>query len=796
LALISRNPLFRYGFAVACVAAATLVSFTIQETTSWRSPYLTFIPAIILSAYAGTGPGMLAVLLAATASPTLLQRTTGSFNPHDSNAWFTEFMFVLVTTMMVVICRNARLAKISAEIADERSRQHERQKLAKSEELETVLKAVPAAIFIAHDRACEQVTGSSNAYKILGMPEGVNVSMTPGPAGNLPPITVRGPQDQPISAENMPLQKAAAGLAQRDVQFDVIRADGTRVALFGNSEPLFDSNGTPRGAVGAFVDVTNVLAAERAAHKAAERFRIMADTAPVMVWMDDTNKSCVWVNKPWMAFTGRTMEQEAGKGWTQSMHPDDRERCRQNYDTHFDDRKPFAIEYRLRRADGEYRWVLDQGIPLYEGEGSTFSGYIGSCIDITDRRLAEEQKAALLDAERAARMESERIGRMKDEFLGTLSHELRTPLSAILGWSQMLTRGESDPEQVKQGLEAIARNARAQTQIIEDLLDMSRIISGKIRLNVQPINPCDVVEAAIESIQPAAEAKKIRLVKVIDPLAGPVSGDPGRLQQVVWNLLTNAIKFTPAAGKVEVVLQRVNSHVEICVADTGAGIKPEFLPHVFERFRQDDSSTTRKHGGLGIGLSIVKQLVELHGGSVQVSSDGENCGATFVVALPMAVTRVDAAEERRHPTAIDGNVRYEPPRLDGVRVLVVDDDADTRFLIQRIFGLYGAVVTVAGSGADALLAVVGERPQIIVSDIGMPMMDGFEFIRRVRALPAEQGASTPAIALTAFARSEDRQRALMAGYQMHMAKPVEPAELVIACGSLVGRSTAAIPQSV
>jgi PAS domain S-box-containing protein len=430
----------------------------------------------------------------------------------------------------------------------------------------------------------------------------------------------------------------------------------------------------------------------------------MADTAPVLVWMDDVNKSCVWLNKPWLDFTGHTTDQDTGSGWTQVVHPDDLGTWRETYDASFEARKPFAVEYRIRRHDGEYRWIIDHGIPLYEGPNGAFSGYIGSCIDITERRAAEEQKGALLDAERAARMESERVGRMKDEFLSTLSHELRTPLSAILGWSQMLTRGKSDPEQVKQGLEAIARNARAQTQIIEDLLDMSRIINGKIRLNVQSVMPGEVVESAIESILPAAEAKDVKVTKLIDPLAGPVSGDPGRLQQIVWNLLTNAIKFTPTGGKVEVLVQRVNSHVEIVVTDTGVGIAASFMPHVFERFRQVDGSTTRRHGGLGIGLSIVKQLVELHGGTVQVSSEGDNRGTTFVVALPMTVTRLsNDPEERRHPTtSANGDAQTEPPRLDGVRMLVVDDDADTRLLIQRIFQNCGAEVVVGASATEGL----------------------------------------------------------------------------------------------
>ena len=398
---------------------------------------------------------------------------------------------------------------------------------------------------------------------------------------------------------------------------------------------------------------------------------------------------------------------------------------------------------------------------------------------------AERQR--LFDAERAARAEAERVSRIKDEFLATLSHELRTPLNAILGWSHVLLARKGGDDDLKRGLETIARNARAQTQLIEDLLDMSRIVSGKVRLDVQPLDLASVVDAAVDSVRPSAEAKGIRLQKILDPLAGPVSGDPNRLQQVVWNLLSNAIKFTPKGGKVEVLLAKVNSHLEVSVRDSGQGINTDFLPYVFDRFRQADASSTRTYSGLGLGLSIVKQLVELHGGSVQAKSEGVNCGATFIVRLPLAPVRF--GESREHPTAMRlSGVDWEQIPLDGVTVVVVDDEADAREFIKQVLVQCGAAVTTASSADEGLQLLQAQRPHVVVSDIGMPDKDGYEFMRDLRRIGAAEGGNTPAIALTAFARSEDRTRAMVAGYQIHISKPVEPQELIATVASLAGRT--------
>jgi signal transduction histidine kinase/ActR/RegA family two-component response regulator len=405
-------------------------------------------------------------------------------------------------------------------------------------------------------------------------------------------------------------------------------------------------------------------------------------------------------------------------------------------------------------------------------------------------RQAAEERRLLLESEQVARGEAERANSLKDEFLATVSHELRTPLNAILGWAHLLRTGTMSDAQHQQGLEVIERNARAQTQLIEDLLDMSRIISGKMRLDIQSVDPSAFIEAAIQTVRPSAEAKGIRLSTLLDPGAGPVNGDPGRLQQVVWNLLSNAIKFTDRNGRVQVVLERVNSHIEIAVADTGVGIKPEFLPHVFDRFRQEKASRTRTAAGLGLGLSIVKHLVELHGGSLRAISAGEGQGATFTVCLPLTVVQREGQPGHRlHPKGPSPtSPLFRPPDLSGIKVLVVDDQPDARDMIKRVLEDSEADVMTAGSAAEALRAVEEGRPDVLVSDIGMPEVDGYELLRRIRALGPRSGGPLPAIALTAFARSEDRTRALRAGFLAHVAKPVEPSELLATIASVVGRA--------
>ncbi len=409
--------------------------------------------------------------------------------------------------------------------------------------------------------------------------------------------------------------------------------------------------------------------------------------------------------------------------------------------------------------------------------------------DISERKRAEDEKSQLLASEQLARAQAEHASRMKDEFLATLSHELRTPLNAILGWSQILRHGPRDAADLEAGLDTIERNTRVQTQLVEDLLDMSRIISGKLRLDIQRVSPDTIIRAAIETLRPTAQAKAIHLEHHLDPAAGPVAADPGRLQQIVWNLLSNAIKFTPRAGHVRVSLQRVESHVQITVTDTGHGIAADFLPYVFDRFRQADASTTRHHGGLGLGLSVVKQLVDLHGGSVHVASPGAGQGATFTVNLPLTAVLASANDQSNQASQTLPPINGQHIDLAGIRVLVVDDEPDAIELIKRVLEDCHATVLTATSANVALELVRQHKPDLLVSDIGMPDRDGYDLIRDIRALFADDDARLPAIALTAFARSEDRTRAMLAGYQVHLAKPIEAQELIATVATLVGRTS-------
>jgi PAS domain S-box-containing protein len=447
-------------------------------------------------------------------------------------------------------------------------------------------------------------------------------------------------------------------------------------------------------------------------------------------------------------------------------------------------------EFELALPDGRAVVVSVTKALSVGPDGATYVE--GLVTDITKRKRAEEERERLLASERAARADAEVANRMKDEFLATLSHELRTPLNAILGWVQILRRPQMQEEQLPVGLETIERNARVQTRLIEDLLDMSRIMSGKIRLDVQDLELATVVEGVIESFRPAVENKRLTIQTAFDARCGTVKADSRRLQQVVWNLLSNAIKFTPEGGLVRVEVRRDGSRIRIKIADNGQGISPEFLPRIFERFRQADQSSTRMHGGLGLGLAIVRHLVELHGGTVSAHSDGPGKGACFELLLP--VVALVSRDELRQST----RTRQEPPAehetneapwLDGVHCLVVDDDADSRDLMRRVLEEQSAKVTTAASALQALDVMEATVPTVLVSDIGMANVDGYDLIARIRALPPERGGKVRAIAVTAFARSEDRARALQAGYDDYLSKPLEPWRLVRRVAQLAGRTT-------
>jgi PAS domain S-box-containing protein len=436
------------------------------------------------------------------------------------------------------------------------------------------------------------------------------------------------------------------------------------------------------------------------------------------------------------------------------------------------------------RKDGSRLWVSGMVNPLRD-EAGNLVGYVKVAREDDEeaavRKRAEENREEDLERERVARSESEDASRMKDEFIALISHELRSPLNAILGWTRILRQGRPDEELYLRATEIIERSARMQSQLIDDLMDTARIVRGKLKLEVQPVNLAPLIEKAMDVVRPAADAKGITLDAVLDREADQITGDPDRLQQVVWNLLSNAVKFTTEGGRVEVNLGRVDPYIQISVRDTGCGINPEFMPYLFERYRQADASAARRKGGLGLGLSLVRQLVEMHGGSVTAESEGEGKGATFIVKLP--VRAIYTAETERPPLA---NVKTKS--LEGVWAAVVDDEANARELITSVLESHGARVTAFASAGEALEMLTSERrPDVLVCDLAMPGEDGFSLIHKLREWEKASDGVLPAIALTAFGRVEDRTRALYAGFQMHIAKPVEPVELVIVVRSLIER---------
>jgi PAS domain S-box-containing protein len=549
------------------------------------------------------------------------------------------------------------------------------------------------------------------------------------------------------------------------------RRDGREFPVEISLSP-FQTDDGQRFAVGAIRDIS-----ER--RRAEALFRGLLESAPdAMVIVDETG-TIVFVN----AETERLFGYARGellKQRTEMLVParyrGEYERQRAAYVADPATRPMSAgIEMFGRRKDGtEFPFEVSLSpIPTEQGV------LIASAIrDTSERRRAEQERLALI-REQTARAEAEAANRMKDEFLVTLSHELRTPLNAVMGWASLLQTGQLDAATVTRGVEAIARNARVQAQLIEDLLDTSRIISGKLKLEPRVVDLGRVVEAAVDVVRPAVAAKDIAISVTLEPPTVPVAGDPDRLQQVVWNLLSNAVKFTPHGGRVEVRLTRRDTAAELMVADSGVGIDRAFLPYVFDRFRQEDSSTTRRHGGLGLGLAIVKHLVELHGGTVAVDSPGLHQGAAFTVRLPLQTAPLAAGPDAA-PAAAGAP-------LDHVRVLVVDDQEDERMLLRTILERRGATVAVAAAADQALRDIRAWRPDVLVSDIAMPGHDGYWLVERVRELSRAEGGTVPALAVTAHARVEDRDRALGAGFQMYDAKPIDPARVVEAVATLARR---------
>ncbi|ARV57572.1 hypothetical protein BZZ01_02040 [Nostocales cyanobacterium HT-58-2] len=501
-----------------------------------------------------------------------------------------------------------------------------------------------------------------------------------------------------------------------------------------------------------------------------QRFRQLAENINAVFWLTELpERRVTYVSPAYERLWGLNPQDiyDDYQTWINLLHPQDREAVENAFHEKALEGR-FDEEYRIVLPDGTVRWVHDRCFPLQDESGSVYR-LTGIAEDITARKQAEIERAHLLEQEQAARTEAERANRVKDEFLAIVSHELRSPLNSILGWAQLMQMRKLDPATTTEGLASIERNAKLQTQLVDDLLDVAKILRGKVSMNMAPVNLVFIIESAITTVRTAAAAKSIVLHPVLSPI-GQVSGDVARLQQIVCNLLSNAIKFTPTGGRVDIGLQQVGNQAQITVSDTGIGINPNFLPHIFESFRQEDASTTREYGGLGLGLAIVRYLVEAHGGTICAGSKGEGQGATFTVRLPL----FNAGPHRSQPYSLP----EQEPKLTGIRVLMVDDEPDTRKLFLALLTQYGAEVLTVASAAEALASLESFQPDVLVSDIGMPEMDGYALLQQVRSLLSSKGGQIRAIALTAYARVEDQQRALAAGFQHYISKPLDVEKLV------------------
>lgn len=677
-----------------------------------------------------------------------------------------------------------RMIGVSVDITTRKQAEADRERLLQElaierARFEAVLRQMPAGVMIADGASGKLVLTNEQAEQIVGYSYEQSLQL----AEYDQVVSFEGfhLDGQPYKAEDYPLMRSLQrGETVTNEEIELHRGDGSRIFINANSAPILDSEGQIVAAVVVFEDVTDRKQAEEALRQSEERYRYLAESIPQLVWTANAAGVLLDVNQRWLDFTGLTLAQAQIEGWQALVHPDDVPILGKHWAAAQRDGSHYQAEGRMRRVDGVYRWHLHQAVPMKNEWGQVIK-WFGTATDIEDQKQLEQQRELILQQEQAAREEAEQANRIKDEFLAVLSHELRSPLNPILGWSRLLQTRKFSEVKTAEALATIERNAKLQAELIEDLLDVSRILRGKLSLNVTTVALTSTIQAAMETVRLAAEAKSIQIHTRLESEVGQVAGDASRLQQVIWNLLSNAVKFTPPGGRVDIRLERVGSQAQITVSDTGKGIPVDFLPYVFDYFRQADATTTRKFGGLGLGLAIVRHLVELHGGTVQADSPGEGQGATFTVRLPLLPSRPQS----------DQDTNYSEPFLDlnGVDILVVDDEADTREFVAFLLQQYGARVRAVSSAYEALTALTQSVPDVLLSDIGMPEIDGYMLMQQVRTLPPEQGGQIPAIALTAYAGEINYQLAIAAGFQSHVSKPVEPAELVSAIASLAKPST-------
>jgi PAS domain S-box-containing protein len=584
------------------------------------------------------------------------------------------------------------------------------------------------------------------------------------------------------------LKEHESALAERrDVSIELrMRRDGEWRWFNRTGRCLYDSEGKATSMIGITFDVTERKRAEEELRVSQAQLTNMIGSAMDAIITIDANQRVMIFNaaaeKMFCCPAHEAIGHSIDRFIPERFHAAHRGHIRAFEETGVTDRSMGALGALFGfRADG-HEFPIEASISQIEVKGEKLFTVI--LRDITERKRAEHEHEQLLSSAHAARTEAELANRTKDEFLATVSHELRTPLNAMVGWARMLRAGKLDENKVNHAIEIIDRNAKAQAKLIEDILDVSRIVAGKVRLDPLPVELRQIIEAAVDSIRPAADSKQVQLKLDLDSAMGMVSGDPARLQQVVWNLLSNAIKFTPNDGQVEIQLKEIGANVQISVSDTGEGIMAEFLPHIFDRFRQADSSTTRKHSGLGLGLAIVRHLVELHHGTVDAYSAGERQGARFTVTLP--IMRVHMKEPIEHYGLGDSERKQSKVALNGLRILYVEDDVDSRQALAAVLMQYDAEVRTVATVHEALGLLTNWRPDLLISDIGLPDEDGYDLIRKVRARQPEDGGAIPAIALTGYAGVSEHALALSAGYQKYLVKPIKPENLAEIIGTIVG----------
>jgi len=727
---VSRSQLKRYGVSIVSVLLALLLSLPLEPLLNLEISPLFFAAVVFSSWYGGLFPGLVAIVLAILANDFFFLPPVYGLSIDN----WADILQLVVFSFIALMIRT-----------------------------ETALRESEARYRSLVRATSQMVWTTAPDGQIVDMPDWrAYTGQTQAEVKGWGWLDAVHPDDRQRTAQIW--SQAVQTRSIYDTEYRVRRADGVYRYFSARGVPVIEKNNRIREWVGICTDITERKQVEAERDRGELLFRTLANTMPQMLWITQSDGHHEYFNQRWYDYTGKGLEQTEGDGWQTVLHPDDVQRTEKVWRDALQTGSTYEIEYRLQRADGEYRWHLGRALPLHDQAGYIVK-WFGSCTDIHDQKLAIEERAQALERERAARIELERASRVKDEFLAIVSHELRSPLNPIVGWSQLLRTRKLSAEKVEQALEIIERNAKLQARLIEDLLDVSRILRGKLSLDTVPVDLVSTIEAAIETVQLTADSKSIDLTfsilsnetndaQTLDPqqLAKfTVLGDANRLQQIVWNLLTNAVKFTPIGGKIDIRLERQKEGIaQITVTDTGKGITSDFLPYMFDRFQQADEATTRKFGGLGLGLAIVRHLVELHGGTVQATSAGEGQGSTFTISLPLMSECRPIA-----PYKILTNPDFS---LAGLRILVVDDTVDTLHLLTFTLEERGATVIPVSSAHQALEVVTTAAPDLLLSDIAMPTTDGYALIRQVRALDAPSGKFLPAIALTAFAGETDRQK--------------------------------------